>query len=204
MRWARLELSGGFLLLAALLFYLDEQGVLLWGALACTLHELGHYAAISFLGGRVARVRLSAAGAEMVLSAAYPMGRLAQFLAALAGPGVNLVLAWFAARLALRFGEMMYCFAGLNVVLAAFNLLPAAQMDGGRALAALLEALLPEWWAVRISAVVSVCTTLGVLFAGMVLLRHGGGNLTLLVTAAWLVAAQGRTKQGARRLVLQK
>ena len=37
MRWGCLEVSGGFLLLAAFLYYMDTQGVVLWGA-ACLLY----------------------------------------------------------------------------------------------------------------------------------------------------------------------
>ena len=53
MRWGCLEVSGGFLLLAAFLYYMDTQGVVLWGAAACALHEGGHYLAIRLLGGSV-------------------------------------------------------------------------------------------------------------------------------------------------------
>lgn len=195
MRWGRLEISGGFLLTAAALYYLDDQGVLLWGALACALHELGHYAAILGLGGRVARIRLSAAGAEMALSAARPLGPPAQLLAALAGPVVNLALALLSARLAEGLGESWYVFAGLNLGLACFNLLPVAQLDGGRALYALLTLLWSEEAAERVTGFCSALVAEGLVLAGAVVLWRSRGNFTLLVTALWLALSLVRRER---------
>lgn len=200
--WKKFEITGGFLLLVAVLYYLDHQGVLFWAALACSLHELGHYGAIWALGGKVVRVRLSAVGAEMTLSAAWPLGHLPQCLAALAGPGVNLVLAVLAARLALHYGENLYLFAGLNLGLAAFNLLPASQLDGGRA----LYHLFSLFWlsgAEVLSRLLSLVTVAVLLTAGVYLFWNTKTNFTLLITALWLAASlssQNDKKQVHARL----
>ena len=162
LRWKRVEISAGALLLGAALYYLDEQGVLLMAFCACALHELGHWLVIRALGGRVTALRITCVGAEMRLSARCPLGYWQQIAAALAGPAVNLL----AARMAAGLGtEGAYCFAGLNLALAAFNLLPAVQLDGGRILWCILALLTSEERAER-------------------LLR---GNLTLLITAVWLL-----------------
>ena len=42
LRWKRVEVSGGALLLGALLYYFDDQGLFLLSLLACAVHELGH------------------------------------------------------------------------------------------------------------------------------------------------------------------
>ena len=52
LRWKRVEISAGALLLGAALYYLDEQGVLLMAFCACALHELGHWLVIRALGGQ--------------------------------------------------------------------------------------------------------------------------------------------------------
>src|SRR5699024_11449847 len=87
----RVEASGGFFLLLAWMNYLDRQCLVPMALLACLLHELGHYVAITWLGGGVKLIRLTAVGAEMVLD--RPLGYWQEGVAALAGPGGNLALA---------------------------------------------------------------------------------------------------------------
>ena len=99
LRWKRVEISAGALLLGAALYYLDEQGVLLMAGCACALHELGHWLVIRALGGRVTALRITCVGAEMRLSARCPLGYWQQIAAALAGPAVNLLAARMAAGL---------------------------------------------------------------------------------------------------------
>ena len=62
LRWKRVEISAGALLLGAALYYLDEQGVLLMAFCACALHELGHWLVIRALGGRVTALRITCVG----------------------------------------------------------------------------------------------------------------------------------------------
>ncbi len=77
LRWKRVEISAGALLLGAALYYLDEQGVLLMAFCACALHELGHWLVIRALGGRVTALRITCVGAEMRLSGPLSAGLLA-------------------------------------------------------------------------------------------------------------------------------
>ncbi len=188
----RVEVTGGFLLLAAALYYLDDQGILLWAALACAIHELGHVLAIYALGGRVSRLRVSLSGAEMALSAAHPLGPGGHCLAALAGPVSNLAVAMLSARM----GENWFLFAGLNLGVAAFNLLPMAQLDGGRALYYLIALLWSTLAASRVTDILSRVMSLLLLLAGGVLLWVTRVNFTLLVTALCLAASLKKTKMG--------
>ncbi len=182
-RLGRVEITGGFLLLAAWLNYLDRSFLVPEAMLACALHELGHYLAIRLLGGDVKIIRLTAIGAEMVLD--RPLGYWQEGLSALAGPGVNLLLALLACG-----WEGGLVFAGLNLALALFNLAPMGRLDGGRVLYCVLALLfgpgLAGWagrWLDRI------CTA-ALLGAGLIL--AGIGNFTLLMAAIWLLAALRR------------
>ena len=192
MRLGRLEVSGGALAVLALLYYLDDSGVTGWVLLGCFLHELGHWVAIRALGGRVVRLRLSWAGAELRLSSARPLSPRGTLLAALAGPGANLLAAWVGTELSRR-GAGLYFFAGLNLGLAAFNLLPAGWLDGGRVLEALLALAGREEAGRRLTA---LCSEIGaglLLAAGGVLLwQSGGRNFTLLIARLWMAAAARR------------
>lgn len=185
-------MTAGFLLMAAILYYMDDQGMLLWAGAACAIHELGHLLAIYALGGRVSRLRVSVSGAEMALSASRPLGAGGQCLAALAGPVSNLA----AAVLTARIGGNWYFFAGLNLSLAAFNLLPMEQLDGGRVLRHLVALLWSPRAAEQAVDILSKVTAALFLIAGSVLLWVTRSNFTLLVTALWLTASLRKTKMG--------
>ena len=198
MTFGKVELGGGFLLALALLYYMDRSGVFLWAVAACGLHELGHWWAIGLLGGGVRKMRLTLGGAEMLLSTAHPLSHGKMILAALAGPGMNLVMAALSARLArLGFGPGLYLFAGLHLGLAAFNLLPARWLDGGRALAALCELLWSREAGERAVRAGTAGTVLALLGAGAILLWHSGGrNFTLLLAGLWVGAMARRERVG--------
>lgn len=91
MRIGKLEVTAPFFLMLAWLNYLDRQGLVPLCVLACCFHELGHLLSIRLLSGDIKLIRLTAVGAEMVLC--RPMGYGQEMVAALAGPGVNLLLA---------------------------------------------------------------------------------------------------------------
>lgn len=168
------------MLLLAWLNYCDTQHLLPTALCAATAHELGHLAAIRVAGGRVSCLRLTAAGAELRLLGTLSYG--GELLCALSGPAVNILLAFTAARVE------AVVFAGLNLALGCFNLLPLSALDGGKVLCCGVSMLFgPQaaqnllWWTDRVT------TVLLLLCGGWVL--WAGGNVTLLVVAAWLICA---------------
>lgn len=191
LRWGRAEFSAGGLLLLALLWYLDRDGILPWALLAALLHEGGHWCAIRLCGGQIIGLRVTAMGAEMRLSAARPLKPIPSMACALAGPAVNLAAALGSAHGAERLGEWAYLFAGLNLSLALFNLLPLRRLDGGRTLCAGLSWL----WSDRLGeAAAAFCEQVLLLLlllggAALLWLRH---NATLLVTALGLTVLAWR------------
>ncbi len=191
MRFGKIEATASFFLLVAWLNYLDRQSVVPLAMAACALHELGHYLAIRVLGGDIRMVRLTAVGAEMALSRPLSYGR--EGLAALAGPGVNLLLALVLCRW--EWGQL---FAGLNLVLGCFNLMPVGRLDGGRAMYCTLALLAGPDFARRTGEWMDPLFTAALLGAGL-LLAGLGGSITLLLTAAWIAfgGIQGK-KRGIR------
>lgn len=179
MRVGKLEITGGFLLIVAWMNYLDRQCLVPAAAVACICHEMGHYITIRWLGGDIKCIRLTAIGAEMVL--AFPLGYWQEGLSALAGPAANLLLALLFCR-----WDWALSFAGLNLVLAAFNLLPVGRLDGGRALNCVLALLVGPTGAERAGKWLDGVFTAALLALGM-LLAGVGGNVTLLLVALWLL-----------------
>lgn len=195
----RVEVSAGAVLVCAALYYLDDSGAALWVLLACACHELGHCAAIRALGGRVRTLRLTCAGAELKLSGARPLSPGRMLLAALAGPLMNLALALGSAALARRgAGERLYFSAGLNLGLAAFNLLPAPWLDGGRAVECIFSAAGRAELGRRITRICSAAVAGALLLSGAALLwQSGGRNFTLLLAGLWMLWWARRERSGA-------
>ena len=177
----RLEISPGFLLLLAALFWLDDGvGLLPWGLLACVIHELGHVFAARMMGGGVERLSLTAIGAELSFDYLRPLSYGRDSLVALAGPAANLITGIFA--LAVR----RYLPAALSLGIGAFNLLPVRPLDGGRALYDMLAGTLDADWAERISTAAAGCVV-GVLVGAGAVAAAKFANVTLLLTALWLL-----------------
>lgn len=179
MRFGKLEITSGFLLIVAWMNYLDQQCLVPAAMVACICHEMGHYIMIRWLGGDIKCIRLTAIGAEMVLAA--PLSYWQEGLSALAGPVTNLLLAMLFCR-----WDWALSFAGLNLVLALFNLLPIGRLDGGRALHCVLALLVGPTGAELAGKWLDGACTVILLTIGM-LLAGAGGNVTLLLVALWLL-----------------
>ena len=178
----RLEASPGFLLLLGALYWLDEGvGLLFWGLLACAVHELGHVAAALAFGGRAERLSLTAVGAELTFTYRTPLTYGRDSLVALAGPAANLLLG------GLFFALNRYLPAVLSLGVGAFNLLPILPLDGGRILYGLLAEKLDPDWADRLLTASAGCLV-GLLAGVGVIVAVQYANVTLLLTALWLLA----------------
>jgi len=169
-------LHGTFLALIAFLFVSDwSRGRDLAAALAgvgfvllifgtVVLHELGHAMAARRFGIRTRDITLLPIGGLARLERMPEVPRQ-ELWVALAGPAVNVALALltFLAGSAFAGGEPEWTpslesesalqrFMSVNVLLAAFNMIPAFPMDGGRALRALLAERLDYVRATEIAA----------------------------------------------------
>lgn len=180
MRLGRVEVTGGFLLLLAWLNYMDRAFLVPKALVACVAHELGHVFLLRLMGEDIRSIRFTAVGAELVLP--HPLGYWQEGLSALAGPGVNLILA------------LVFCnytdtltFSGLNLALALFNLLPVGRLDGGRAVHCTLALLAGPGLASSAACWLDCLCTAGLLVAGLFLALFWG-NITLLLVAFWLLA----------------
>lgn len=198
LRLGKLEISGGFLLAVAILLYLDGEGIFPWALLACALHEWGHFAAVRLTGGRVESMRFTAAGGEMRLSARRVLSYGSELFAVLAGPAVNLGAAMLL-PVFIKGNETVWLFAGLNLIIGLFNLLPAYPLDGGRALHLIVLMLWTPEAAEHITKAAAFLVEVPLLFAGAALIWRTKRNFTLLATGVWLLAGTLRVRNGTVR-----
>lgn len=186
----RLEATPGFLLLLGVLFWLDEGvGLLPWGLAACVLHELGHVTAAAALGGWVEKLSLTAVGAELRMGYPSPLSYGQDSLVALAGPAANLL----SGATALALGWTLA--AALDLAVGLFNLLPILPLDGGRVIYGLLALRLDADWAQRLMTALSGCVVGLLVGVGAVAAVHYA-NVTLLLTALWLLLGMLRRESG--------
>ena len=95
-------------------------------------------------------------------------------------------------------GERGAVFAGLNLTLGCFNLLPVGALDGGRA----LRALLPLRWEEAARGISGGLSAL-LSAAGFLLMLHTG-NPTLFLTGGWLalLAVRGEREEASGQKML--
>ncbi len=125
--WALLLLQSTFSMTAAMAF------------VCCALHELGHITAMKLLGIRIRGLTLYSGGVKLKSDSLALCGTLTEISVLAAGPLVNLLLG----AAGCFFGNRL--FAGINISLLLFNLLPLSSLDGGRILAAVSERFCPLW-----------------------------------------------------------
>lgn len=147
---------------------------------AAAFHELGHYLVLRAFGAEVSGLRLGILGAVLETdSARLSYGK--ELAAVLAGPGANLLLA---VGLTAFGGGRWPVFAGANLVLCAFNLLPIRPLDGGRALYLAVSWLAgPSAGEAAARWVGMVCALSLAVLLGCVMWQSGG-SLWLLPAAA--------------------
>jgi Zn-dependent protease len=201
--WTFLLLFGLLLLASGLAIY---PALMIAAVFSCVvLHELGHALTARRFGIPTRDITLYPIGGVARLERMSERPR-EEFLIAIGGPAVNVVLAglfatlmtltgqplpeWSYQSLVLT-GNLLHDLTVVNVVLVLFNMLPAFPMDGGRVLRALLAARLGHLRATEIAVGLSGPMALFFAFSGFLSLARvvDWGNPMLILVAAFVYFA---------------
>jgi Zn-dependent protease len=146
--------------------------------LSILLHELGHSVVALRHGLHIESITLFIFGGVARLAGEVRDGRV-EFKMAAAGPAVSLALAglFYAASLAPVAGPAARAvsryLAGMNVVVAIFNLVPAFPLDGGRLLRGLLWPRVGRLKATRTASTAGTLFAYFLIFVGALALMRG-------------------------------
>jgi Zn-dependent protease len=178
------------LLLGVILFWARGVGGVLVALLtfgSVLLHELGHALVARRLGVRVASIDLHFFGgaARMADSSRSPRDEIA---IAAAGPAVSFALAALS-YLLIPVGQLFGVLAVVNLMLGAFNLLPAFPSDGGRILRAILARRRGLMEATDIAIKVARVVCVGLAVYG---LSQGYYQLALVAAVLWTMGSAER------------
>ncbi len=170
-----------------------------------TLHELGHSFAAQYYDVSVKQIVLSPIGGVAQLSH-IPEKPFQEFIIALAGPAVNVVVALLMAMILLTpaasLNDPIMVMTGMsgfnlnslfsyiffyNILLVLFNMIPAFPLDGGRILRSLLAMRLDYVKATNIAATVGKLAALAI---GIYGLLNGGFFLVFIAFFIFMGATQ--------------
>lgn len=169
------------------------------------LHEFGHALAAARYGIRTPDITLLPIGGVARLER-MPSNPKQELVIALAGPMVNVVIAGLLmlllgglpnAREMFMMGNpiqaLLAQLAWVNIILVAFNMLPAFPMDGGRVLRALLALRMPH------SRATDIAAKWGQFFAGLLFVAGLFWSPILLFTAVFVFLGARREAAYARQ-----
>ncbi len=147
---------------------------------ALTIHELGHLFMMKLCGAEPSGINVSLFDIKIIQRSRHSLSFVRDALIILAGPAANLIM--FA-----LFFPFCAVFSAVNLMLGAFNLLPASGVDGGQ----LLFLILLRRFGARKSALITDITTVAVcvpmFFVGLTVLLYSKYNFSLLFLSLYLI-----------------
>lgn len=190
-----LNFGAGFVLLASLMYLLDDSGLVSAVIPCVAIHELGHLLALIILGNPPRALNAGLSGFS--IDYAGKTEGFGRFAAALAGPLSGIAFALLCARLGAELeSPFLIMTAGVSCGLSLFNLLPVYPLDGGLALSAVLRAVFGGKAERAVMLALGILLPMGMIFAGLYILKMpapAAAGAWLLINN--LLEAKGRTKK---------
>ena len=189
----RLRLSFWFFALVVLALRLDRQILLWYIVLPVAVHEFGHLLAIVLCRVGLREIHLTPVSIRIITrNTAHTFSK--ELIIAAAGIAANLLLALTLRLFVFQSLRTMLMIAS-NLAVAAFNLLPVGNLDGGKLAGLFFDRYLDPNTAHAASTIVSFIVLLPLsCLAGLVLLR--GENFTLAAICIYLIAVTAASAAG--------
>ena len=181
------EIYVTFMFSATVAFMLatDRTGLMLPTLFAVLIHEAGHLFAMWAGDCAPKEIRLVPASVRIVEN--YPRSPRAGVWIVLSGPLANIAVGG-ALYINYYIGgkELSLRFCLINLIMAAFNMLPVSGLDGGRLLTAALCKKRDLYAAMRIVRLVTLLIAAALVFFGVFLLFQGEKNISVIIVALYL------------------
>lgn len=193
----RKKLCGlGTILLLALAYAFDTEGVFPYFAAAAILHEAGHVLAVYACGGRVRSFEPAPFG--FCLRFGGMMSYWCDAAIAAGGAAMNLCFAFLLSVAAKYLPEVqnLTLAAGVNLVIGLFNLLPALPLDGGRVLYALLAQAADDRRALLVTRAVSLLAGAAISALGVYILAKTRYNMSILAVGGLILGGTYAQRAG--------
>ena len=175
-----------FFVFNALIFLLRDSGLVLAFYTVCAVHEAGHIAALALMGGHIGFVELSGFGIRMDRRKSSVMSAGRSVFVLLAGPAVNIIV-----YVIMKLAGCGADFPLLNLLAAAYNMLPYRGLDGGAIIAEFTAGSAHE----GIAETVLTAVKLGfIVLAAAAAAVWGRGALPVLIAATALYIGDVRAK----------
>lgn len=200
-------INGWFIFQLSLFFIAGilDKGLILFAVVL--FHELAHTVTAIRLGVKVLEIELLPFGGVARLGSELALNTRKEIIVALAGPLSNLVLVGLALGLR-NYGywdeELGRFFIQCNIMLAAFNMLPALPLDGGR----VLRAYMAQWLGLKQATY--VCIAMGQALAVLITalatlgLMLGISGLDLVILGLFIFYAATKEKSTAPYLFVRQ
>lgn len=147
---------------------------------AVVFHEIGHLTAMAVLNSRISGLKISLFDIRILESSRDILSVKNDLLITSAGPAVNILL-----FLVVYFINTN--FALINLLISAFNLLPAASLDGGQLVYLLLSRKLSAKKSAFILDIITIVISIPLFIIGILVLLNSKYNFSLLFISLYLI-----------------
>lgn len=191
----RVRIHASLLIMMAFTALISHAATLAAVILSMAAHEAGHAVAAKLSGTKISEIEFMPFGAAARIDDMHNLPVLKAVAVCLSGPLASAIVCAASFMIPGAFGVIM---RRVNFALAAFNLIPALPLDGGRALSRILgcklEANRSAWICITAGRVLAVII---LIIAAIGCIATGRINITYMLCAMYILKSADREKIAA-------